>query len=610
MRRALRPEVAAALLAAVVATSVLLSGRSVDADTAAAIQAATGTGAISGVVTDGNTNSPLPGATVSLGPASRRRTGRPNRQITDARGRFLFDDLTPHEAYLITVSQPGYFDGRYGTGSRGGPGAPIALREAQWFQRADVALFRPGAISGRVFDERGDSVVGAYVRVLARMLVGGRPQMVAGHVARTDDRGEYRIAGLEAGRYLVQVPAVQRALPIDGRPAVYPPTLHPGARELSSATTIEVVLGAERRDIDIRLDPVPTYRVSGRVRAPSQAVASLTLRLMPPGAESLGSGSEVATAPVGGDGTFTFLGVPAGPYTLVADRHPSQYEARFTTGASDELPLTSSPDGAYAFTSDGTVLSGPTGLRFRVVVSSRNEADVWWGRRAIDVASADLDDVVLPLRRAATFSGRFVWEAGTDSPPPFPRTVRLEPAGGDPTLGMPRGRAPTTPAGEFEVPGLKAGRYILVVADAHVKSVEWDGRDHTRRPFDATSGEDVSGVTVTLTTRSAIVSGTTRGAQDTRPDARGVIVFPEESEQWSDFGFSPARVKAVVADGHGAFRLDSLPDGDYLALCVALDRIDAWKDPELLAKLAPLATRVTLRWGETATIELREVRVE
>src|SRR6187431_2301377 len=161
-----------------------------------------GTGAISGVVTDSVTHQPIADVVVYLGPPNRGPAGEPVRQFTDARGRFIFRNLPAAEAYYINASKFGYFDGLFGHSS---PvlGSRIVLAAGQWISDANISLNRAAAISGTVRDEHGDAMVGVYVRALAQLTIGGEHRLAAGPVTTTDDRGMYRIAGLRAGSYLV-----------------------------------------------------------------------------------------------------------------------------------------------------------------------------------------------------------------------------------------------------------------------------------------------------------------------------------------------------------------------------------------------------------------------
>ena len=132
---------------------------------------------------------------------------RPRQALEEAGDvgfRFAFLDLPASGTYFLTAMKSGYLDGGYGQIDPRGPGAPLSVREGQWLRDLRVTISPPGSISGTVLDERGEPIVGAHVRVLPQVLISGRTQWLAGAVARTDDRGAYRIAGLGPGRYVVR----------------------------------------------------------------------------------------------------------------------------------------------------------------------------------------------------------------------------------------------------------------------------------------------------------------------------------------------------------------------------------------------------------------------
>src|SRR5262249_43027045 len=136
---------------------------------------------------------------------------------TDSKGRFVFERLAASSTYLIHVAKAGYTSdlGEVFPPGNGllSAGARISLADGEWIDDVFIALSPPGAINGRVVDERGEPLVDVPVRVLAQIPLAGQFQLVAGPVTRTDDRGTYRIPGLPRGHYIVNVPSVQSAVP-------------------------------------------------------------------------------------------------------------------------------------------------------------------------------------------------------------------------------------------------------------------------------------------------------------------------------------------------------------------------------------------------------------
>ena len=447
----------------------------------------TGTAAITGHVVDTMTDQPVAAAVVTL---EERRPGERRRsyaQVATATGRFAFVDLPASDWYFLTAGKPGYLDGGFRRADPRGPAAPISIGDGQWLRDMQVTLTRPGSISGSVADERGEPVVGAYVRVLPHVLVAGGIQWLAGPVAQTDDRGAYRIAGLGPGRYVVSVPSVQATLPAsasirppgasagtsisdlntareaargekllidlgggrrvvvgrhvippppapDGRRTAYPITFHPNVTTPADATSIELGLGEARVNVDIHLQPALTARVSGRLIGPADAVGNQLLRLIPIGLEELGQGSEAATTVTLPDGRFDFLDVPAGSY-LVEFTH-SRLELTHTS-VSDASTAVPAP---VAFPSNRAssmqVHAAPAGVSLSALSIESADGATHWIRMPVTVAGTDIDNLDVPLRRAVTLSGRIVLAPTSGPPVRFP-TLVLEPADGRRSLGMP-----------------------------------------------------------------------------------------------------------------------------------------------------------------------------
>jgi hypothetical protein len=616
-----------------------------------------GTGAISGVVIDATTKKPVPGVAVYLGPPTRGPVGQPTLQLSDAQGRFVFRDLPPSEAYFINATKPGYFDGHVGPTTSMQVGARIVVADRQWVDDVRIVMARSAALSGTVTDESGDPVVGAYVRAVAEALIAGHPQLVAGSVATTDDRGAYRISGLPAGKYLVHVPIVQESVPatistaelagltpqslatlqragrpmpavdptmaVDAnthlvigrypaasapgaaRPLTYPSMFYPNARLAGAAVPIQLTLGEDRSGLDIRLDPVPGWRISGVVQGPAEMLTNLAVRLLLPGMEDLGDGSEAATALVRPDGTFTLLNVPAGTYTIDARRSFAQFS--FSNLASPTKALPRPAGTASGGTAFALVEAAPQGTRIATRVPGGVDGG-YMGRARVTVTDQDLANVVVTLQRGVRIAGRFVWD---EPPPPSARVTPLvmaEPARGQVSLGYPRSQATGLLMGKgpetFSIDGLLSGEYVLRFGGRSVKSVMWDGRDYTYAPFDASAGRDFNDVIVTLTSQSILLTGTVRDDRGAVSKTAAVIVFPVERDQWSAYGFAPPRIGAASVNTAGLYRFQRLPAGAYYVIGVDDSKIDAWQDPQFLEAASRSATRITLDWGAKATQDL------
>ena len=132
----------------------------------------------------------------------------------------------------------------------------------------------------------------------------------------------------------------------------------------------------------------------------------------------------------------------------------------------------------------------------------------------------------------------------------------------------------------------------------------WNGRDYADVPFDAATGQDITGVLVTMTNATASVGGVVRDAQGRPAAGAAVIVFPVERRLWSDYGLQPARIRTVSASADGAFLLTPLPGGEYDVVALPGGDIDAWQRPDFFKSVEALAVRVTVDWGGKKTQDI------
>ena len=616
-----------------------------------------GTGVISGVVTDGTSGLTLEGVLVQLSGGRPGPAGRP-QQLTDDRGRFVFTHLVQSPGYSISALKLGYLDGGY----RRLPGltatTSINLRDGEWFPRADVQLWKTSSISGTVLDDQNDPVVGVPVRALMKVRVAGRARYAAGPSTVTDDRGMYRLSGLSTGEYIVHVPSVQVTMPeapvtlrpaapsgasnasitsatpdpdgvlraegglglyvgffatppAGGGAAAYAMAYHPAARSMDTATPVSLAYGDQRQNVDVQLRLLPTVRVSGRVLGPPDVLAKLPVRLLPVGSEGLALGAEAALTTTDAQGAFTFLRVPSGDYTLIANRTMSEFGT--STGISNSTLI---PRSALSFNSMSvSSLQGLSG----VSLSSRSTAgDLGLsGRASVSVGDRDVDDVAVPLVTGVTVSGHYLWD-GAEAPPNGVRTeslIRLEPADGDLSLYV-RGR--TQPRGPnevmplpipFTIAGVLPGRYVFGSVSAGqfvVEAIEWRGRDLLTSPLEVEGDKDVAGVVIRMSSKPTLVTGSVSTA--TGPATAGAIIaFPPTPSQWRNTGLSAMlfRTGSILADG--TFRLPQLVPGEYLLAAIPDEDRTKWTDPDYLASIVGLATRVSVSPGSTVTQSLRMI---
>jgi hypothetical protein len=241
----------------------------------------------------------LNGVTLILTSATNAST--PLRFVTENRGLFLFEGLTPGR-YLLFAECPGF--ARQAFGSLGNPLAGMTLTLAPGQQMNDIAFaLTPGSsITGKVLDADGAAAVGAVVYALQPIYERGKKEYLPVANAAADDGGEYKLPDLGAGKYLLAA------------------TLHNGAATFfpgvtAVATAQEVVVGAAAAETgkDIRLPRASEMRVSGAcANCGKAAMAWLTPRSSD---IALASRAHVKLEP---GGSFEFPAVVPGAYILTA----------------------------------------------------------------------------------------------------------------------------------------------------------------------------------------------------------------------------------------------------------------------------------------------------
>ncbi len=186
---------------------------------------------------------------------------------SNADGQFQITNLAAG-MYRISVYAPAYVI-ESESGFASGYGKTVDVADGEQIENLDFSLVRGAVISGKVTDEYGTPVIAEGVGAFRLDQQGKRDKSAANQMLawQTDDRGMYRIFGLEPGRYIIGVGASSEdAVQPIGNRGLYKRTYHPDAVDESSAKVVEVKPGSEAKNVDIKLARAPkSYTASGHV---------------------------------------------------------------------------------------------------------------------------------------------------------------------------------------------------------------------------------------------------------------------------------------------------------------------------------------------------------
>lgn len=270
---------------------------------AASLVAPAGSAAtIRGVVLENLSGHPLMRTLVVIAPVA-GGAGTALSVRTNRYGTFEFPPL-PAGAYLVSASRPGFAPAQYGQKEFRSAGVPVKLSDTD-DTFLSIRMKRFGAIAGTIVDENEvglpDVTVVAYRNTRP-------PELVSKAV--TDDRGMYRIFGLEPGMYLVRSTAKQFE---DGG---YVPTFSRQTGRVDEAMPVEVRLDEQADNTNVKPEPGRLLTIGGVVYAysPSPDAPPVTLTLV----------SDMGRESVTTSGEFHFNPVAPGSYELFAEGPPDR----------------------------------------------------------------------------------------------------------------------------------------------------------------------------------------------------------------------------------------------------------------------------------------------
>ncbi len=317
-------------------------------------------------------------------PAS--QSGRHLMDWTDGRGYFLVKNV-PSGKYFVNVNGPGTIRS-FNFDSQNQPSVAVDGRSDG---EITVRVKRGGAISGKITYADGDPVLNASLRIMRRQDGKWHDNRQYTDHCVTDDRGMYRISGLEPGEYVVGASEMKTAVEVMARDdpdggnfltnATLTTAYYGGTSNIATATVVLVRAGAEEADINITFPERALRAVSGIVllRPDSRPVerARLSLYRKEEGAP-FNSEQESPVTNSDEQGRFTFDEVPDGNYTLMVSP-PHSYE-RYNDQSSP-LP----PDNSTKFVNRNIELS---------------------------IAGSDVVDIVVEVSKGGRISGTVALDGG------------------------------------------------------------------------------------------------------------------------------------------------------------------------------------------------------
>lgn len=231
-------------------------------------------GTISGRVTAGS--EPAAGVEVMLKTASSSQvtdilqSGAAITATTDSDGWFKFASVAPGSYRLVAYAPAHVIEGETNPFT---PGKVVNIGEGETIENISFSITRGGVITGRITDPDNRPVIAEAVRAYKLDANGKRASsgMPDFSMWQTDDRGVYRIFGLESGKYIVAAGASSEdaMLRMGGTGGTfYRRTFYPEAVEEAEAKVIEIRPGTETEGIDIKLAPASkskTFSAIGRV---------------------------------------------------------------------------------------------------------------------------------------------------------------------------------------------------------------------------------------------------------------------------------------------------------------------------------------------------------
>ena len=500
----------------------------------------TGGASIEGRIVDATTGDPITEVEIS----TPQQNGVPRVvATTNAEGRFTIQGLAAG-SYSLTTNKEGY--ARLRSENRKAPGNPgvwITVRDHQALKDVVLWLQKSGVVTGRVFDTHGRPVSGAEVTLVrAAYDRYGERELTPHGTAHTNDRGEFRAFGLEAGEYYARVV-------MDNEPFMPPPggetfeeAFYPGVPDIAEATLVKVGWGDEIRLGDTTVQAVKTVPIRMRIvndsGAPESGIRSFTLYRNGQLMNSITSGPNLS----GGTGRFELMGLAPGTYDIAVG-----------WGGNDKM----------------------TGVR-----------------RTFELTGTEVTGDLV-VRKAPLVSGKFLMQQPDGTLQPIAASVRLEKWGFQLS-------AVGNAEGAFSIPAVPEEDYWLrfarLPAGAYVLSMKVDGAavraDRIRIARD-------TAIEVVIASGGSAVEGLVRNAKGEKVPNATIAILPDAPIREHGHLY-----RVGTTDQNGSFAITGVPAGAYHAFAWRDMEGAAYRNPEFMKAFEERGSALKVTGSTAAKVDL------
>ena len=534
--------------------------------------------------------------------AGRQALGVPSI-ATDSQGRFISDELESG-SYRISVSAGGFVHQEYGQRYPDGPGLTLTLDPGKSIKGLTIRMTPASTISGLIRNDRGRPVVDVPVQLLKATYTatGQRVTQVVG-LARTDDRGLYRLYWVTPGHYYLNAGSEPSASGPRGGVTVRAPvttndpdetyglTFYPGVPDISAARQIEV--GSEAQvSADLVVTPRSLYKVSGRVidtstgKPAASAMLSLVYRNLDGSSDTFARGSTYNAA----TGDFEMRNVPSGNYDVQATIMQLNGLSPLATAAQATAVTYTGSTGAVPVLPAGYYISSASGR----------------GRAPITVTNADVHDVVVNVTPGLSIKGRLTVDGQPQPTDLGSLRLQIRPSAGGVLITDGPSSTPSTVAadGTFHIDGVNPGEYRFTIfpspVNYYIKEVRFGGTEALNTPINIPAGATEM-LEIVLSPRVAQVDGTVNDEKGQPVQGVQAVLVPDAHRDRFEL------FRAVTTGPDGRFTIRGVSPGDYKLYAWESIESFGYYDPELLKRDEAKGQRIKIQESDKTTVTVKMI---